>query len=204
MTAYVIALQPEKKLKEKIKRLKKEAEKIVGKQQYLADEPHLTLYILKTKKEIVDAFMNEISRKIKKISLTVTNWIIFKNDQITGKQTLACTFAEQKKLRALQKKVITGLNNYRTAPVISRYEKVKKTLGKKEQENLKHYGYPFVGEHWIAHVSIASFEKKAFDKIWKKMKEQCPKGAYESNNLKVYELDENTESLKTVKEYPLA
>ena len=129
----------------------------------------------------------------------------FKNDRINGRDTLACNLARKNVpvLQGVQMDVVSRLTGLRKPGLITRYQGVYDSLGSKERENLDTFGYPFVGQIWEPHLSIASFEKDAFSIILEKFKDTCPVGHYHVNSLNFYELDESSEKLELVKKYPL-
>ena len=206
---YVITLGPDMVLCRKIRNLKSEAKDLVGDQVFINDPPHLTLYIgyfddfQEFNKELVSA-----AKKIKghlKGGVVIDDWMVFKGDMITNKQTLACNIAKNaaKSLEKVQKEVVPIMKRYRKKMVSGRYSQVYDVLGNAEKKNIDKYGFPFVGRVWKPHISIASFDNPAFAKVWERFKNKCPKGKYCLDSLNVYILDEDNENITLLKKYHL-
>ena len=188
----VIALIPEKELYDKIVEIKKTAKQLSEKHQYIDDNPHLTLYVGKLKgiPKIRDVF---------DIQFSIIDWVIFERDAITGKTTLACKLDEEsvRVLREFQEKIINNLSKL-SEGILDRYGGI--VLEEKERKNLEKFGFPYVGEIWVPHFTIASFSD--FDKVWEKSKSECPRGRYKFSSLNIYELE--NEKLKLLKEIPIS
>lgn len=202
--AYVITLEPEKRLYDKIVKLKNLSKNIAGNQLYLGDEPHLTLYAGNLQGlTAIKAELESLSKQLKKEKVEIKGWFVFKDDTITKKNTLVCELDNKSigRLRDIQMKVVFVLRKYRKKEGLKRYESSYETLGTIEQENIRKYGFPFVGNIWKPHFSIASFEKNVFDKIWGKMDKLCPKGNYDIVSMNIYSLYEKRWSMKLVKKF---
>ena len=206
MTIYGILLEPSEILNEKIKNIKKEVEILVGNQLYLKDDPHLTLHhgdfkdILEWKDDF-EQFIKKIKLEINKIQINIDNWITFENENNLQKITLACKLDEQSidLLRKLQIQIVDYLEQFRHPIIIERYKKM--ALSNIQKQNLEKYGYPFVGNEWKPHLSIATFNKKDIDEIWTTIKNSCPIGNYFASSLNVYSLEGTEEILKLQKKY---
>ena len=218
MTAYVITLEPEFELFSKIKELKSIARELVGKQLYLDDEPHLTLYIgefnefnnwdkefSELVKRIKDNYITINKENNKAIKIEIRGWQVFASDKVTNKNTLVCQLGDINipTLRKIQEDVIICLNKYRKPDMLKRYKQAYENMDEILKENLNNYGYPFVGKIWDPHFGIASFDKRAFDSIWYKLKEKRPKGFYTISAINIYELNQDTEELNLIKKYQL-
>ena len=75
--------------------------------------------------------------------------------------------------------------------MLQRYINTYDSLPAQFRKSLEKYGYPFVGNIWKPHISIASFEKEALKKVWSAVKELCPNGEYYPDTLVVYKLGAN-------------
>lgn len=204
MTVYVITLEPEKKLSDKIKKLKKEAKSLVGNQLYLEDSPHMTIYISDFKDmRYYDDELNNMVQNLKSFDLEVLGWLNFLNDEVTGKNAMTLEFKQSKELLDIQKKIIDFFNKRRKNGIITRYSNVYDNINIYFKQNIDLYGYPFVGKIWKPHISIASFDKKSFDKVWEKFSKLNLKGNYKAEFLCIYELEESTERLKRIKKISL-
>jgi len=209
MTIYSIFLEPDEILSKKVRNIKKEVKFLVGDQLYLKDEPHLTIHHADFKNiNEWDREFAQIIRKIKedlgKIQIRISGWTIFKKDA-TKQHTLSCKIDEKntESLKKIQKQIADFLNKYRNPIIIQRYKNLYPELGLTERQNLEKYGFPFIGDIFKPHISIATFEENAFNKTWINLKDLCPKGNYEIGSLSIYSFEHNDEDMELVKKYPL-
>lgn len=206
MAVYVITLEPDSILRKKILKIKKGAKMLVGRQHYLTDEPHLTLYVGKFKHiSLFDKGLKLLVKGTKKLSnpITIKGWTVFKKDILTKRSTLVCGIGKKDtaNLRKTQKKIIYFMQDYQQKGLIKRYQKIYSILKGDEKKSIKKYGFPFVGRIWKPHLTIASFDKQSFDIIWKRFKNSCPKGTYGVVSLNVYALNERVGNIKLAKRY---
>jgi len=195
MYTYVFAIKPEKRLFDNILDIKRKAKNLVGKQTYLEDEPHITLYVTELKSEDLwlGLLKKGISNNLNNSLFAINGWHVFKSDAITGLDTLVCKISEQGFgwLKEIQITLVHALAKYRTDSVTERYKNTYDSLPTQFRKSLKQYGYPFVGDIWKPHISIASFEKEALKKVWPAVKKLCPNGEYYPDTLVVYKLSAN-------------
>lgn len=190
MTTYAIALEPEKSLYDKVLKLKDIAKSLAGKQQYLDDPPHVTIYVgdFKPKFNWEYSFAKIID-SINNVSVRVNGWHKFTSDPITKKDTLVCSIEPSDQLKSVQSTVIEFLSKYKSPVLAARYKSVYNNLQKAYQENLDKYGFPFVGNVWKPHIGIASFSHEAFDKVWMHIKDKCPVGSYKIASINLFSVD---------------
>jgi len=210
MTDYVIALEPEMRLKKRILQLKRKAKAIAGSQKYLADAPHCTLMVFNVKDKAV--LMRElavvrdeiIAPALGDIHPEISNWLVFSGDVITGNETLVCGLGRtcEKKLAVMQQKAVARISKLRRPQLPERYVKASRMLPKGMRDDLQKYGYPFVGKGWKPHLSIASFEKASFATVYTALEKSCPKGKFRFDALVLYRLS-GKEKLAVLKRYPL-
>lgn len=205
--AYVIALEPEKELYDKVNSIKLKARNLSGNQLYIDDPPHLTicLGIFKDYKIWRNGFSDLIEKiKVKNGSIEcyIDNWDIFSGDIITKKETLICKIKEpyQNELRILQAKISEFMLRFKDNQTLKRYENIE-NFDNIQKSNIEKYGFPFIGEIWIPHIGIASFDKDIFKEVYSKLKSSCPKGLYKFSFVNVYELDQATEQLTIVQKF---
>jgi hypothetical protein len=214
MNNYVFVFEPEKCLYDLISELKERAKAIAGPQQYLDDPPHLTFYLASFEEDF--AIHREAPDKINKTiarlraegidrRIELIDWLVFPSDPITRKETLACKIADQDKdkLRKIQTELVMQLDKYRAAVTPKRYSEAYERLSPEMKRNVDQYGYPFVGKIWEPHFSIASFEPSSFEKVKKKIYNNCPKGHFNLERVVAYLLSDETDSLTEVTEIRL-
>ena len=201
MVNYVIALEPEWVLFNKITKLKEKVKKIVGKQLYLGDEPHLTIFVgdFESCEKWLEGLKKLIKNKISGLTIEINRWDIFGNDVITQMKTLACGIEQKdyEKLRALQMMIVNYLLNHKTNVIIPRYSKIIDNIDETLKENIKKFGFPFIGDIWKPHFGIASFDEGEFKRVWNNIKDSCPIGKFSIKSVNIYEL-EKTEKLKII------
>jgi|AntDeeMinimDraft_4_1070355.scaffolds.fasta_scaffold01511_5 2'-5' RNA ligase len=184
MTEYVVTLTPDERAVEEIKSLKSRLRDMVGQQQYLDDEPHVTLYVGDL----------DIDRKssldlpfLRRPTFEITGWEVFRDDTVTGNHTLVCRIQSQG-IHEYQKEVAATLESSRRRPMIGRFEKTYDDFDERRRENLTEYGYPFIGEGWKPHLTIASIDPSDFQKVWEELEDEAPIGEYEFESVTVYDL----------------
>jgi hypothetical protein len=156
MGEYFVALVPEKRIYDKIKSAKEKIRKLIGPQLFLSDPPHLTLCTGKTKDiQAVAAALSSL--EIKKIDSAMLGWHLFQEDKVTKKSTICFDVEKTKKIAMLQKIVLETLFPLREG-ILKRYVGV--SFPKAEKNNLKKFGFPFVGKSWISHISLCSTDEK--------------------------------------------
>ena len=113
MSKYVITLEPDKILFSKIKKLKNEVKDLVGNQLYLEDDSHITLYIANLEEFPIwhkqfDLCAHKIKEEFNPITFSIKEWLIFRNDIITKKDTLVCNIPkpESPSLKIIQTRVV--------------------------------------------------------------------------------------------------
>ncbi|MDP2925244.1 MAG: hypothetical protein Q8N99_02615 [Nanoarchaeota archaeon] len=209
MVTYGILLEPDKIISSKIKGLKIIIKSLIGNQLYLDDEPHLSIYhadfldISEWDKELED-LIYKIKKDTNKIQIAISDWIIFKEKNI-NKITLACNIIEENvdMIRRIQKQVIDHLQSFRNPIIIKRYKDSYESLGDIERKNTIKYGFPYIGNIFKPHISLATIDNNKFEILFNKIKDLCPKGNYNIISLNVYLVDDKDDSLKLIKKYPL-
>jgi hypothetical protein len=93
----------------------------------------------------------------------VDTWKIFYNDLITEGDTLSVGLMPNSMALEFQRHLSESLLKFIKKPIF-----YKNTWEGKYKEAYDRYGFPFVGSHWIPHLTIASVKKegkKLFDEI---------------------------------------
>ena len=108
---------------------------------------------------------NQINIKYKPIKINILKPQIFYDDQLTGGKTFIFNVKKNKKLLDLQLNVSNFFKKYLNKV------KINNTFlnRSKEYKSFKKYGFPYVGKHWIPHVTICSvLDKNINKKVFKK------------------------------------
>ena len=156
-----IFVEPPKNRSNFLYHWKRLIKKNFGNQKYLTHPLHTTIAVFKLKKRIKNDFYLSLKNEMKlftkfKISITKSN--IFYNDELTGGDTLFFSIKKDPKLIRFQKKILKHFNQIDQN--ICRDDFFK---NKNFQSNYKKFGFPFVGQDWIPHFTIASV-KSSFKK----------------------------------------
>ncbi len=166
---YAIFWTPSKKLNDFVMDCKKLCLKFDPKANYVNHPPHSTLFVFNSYERNQQDIINSINSS--KISLKIDNWLTFENDILTGNDTLTLSINKSDVIMKFQKYVAETLVKFLFRP--NNYSKQWAGVGantvrneiiakmeKEYQLSQNMYGFPFVGDHWIPHITIASVMNK--------------------------------------------
>ena len=200
---YAILGEFDPVLNEKVMIIKSKVREIIGEQQYLADPPHCTFYLgqfddYKKWADKLSSLVLDLSEELFRINLI--SWGTFFKDSVTGKNTLFCSVDTETKTRLvlLQALIIETVNPYRAKEFDERYKQCLDKLNADQINNLKQYGFPYVGNGWIPHVTIASIDPVRYDEVYSKIRDECPSGAGIITAISIYEIQDD-DTLRHVK-----
>ncbi len=155
---YKIAafIEFDKNITNKILNQKKKVKKKFGNQIYLNHPVHLTLFTLNIKKinELKKIYMNEKKKQSKPFSLYLTKPGIFYDDPLTGGQTFFHYIKKNKKISEIQIRHLKKINKN----LIVLKNRLNLFGNKVLNNNYKKYGFPFTGNIWIPHITVASIK----------------------------------------------
>lgn len=130
--------------------------------KYLDHLVHSTIYVFETEpyklEDIIKQFEN-LQNTLLPLSSKMNNWRVFERDILTGLNTLCLEIELTKDLKLLQENVVESLCKFHSRKMKNSFD------GDLKSSNDK-YGYPFVGDHWIPHITIGSLNietKKIFE-----------------------------------------
>jgi len=208
MKAYLVALTPDHKTEAEVAKAKLIIADRFGKQKYLFDPPHSTLYVSLAQD------LAEVGKRLSYLAARETapeveiakEWQEFPNDSLAGGGTsLALKFREEDraKITRLQKLIVNTLNGLRQGQVHHRYQNA--TLPPQFMGSIKQYGFPFVdtGDSkpiLIPHINLCCFNPPENAEAFKKL---CPiekfAGPIILSSISLYLLhpDDKTELVKT-------
>lgn len=150
---YGIFWIPSALICDKINQIKQAVIQLDSEADYVYHPVHSTIFLFNSK-----AQPEEVEVKFKKLldqksafELIINDWKIFHNDPITGKHTLTWGVELNQSFSNLQKSIAESII---TSPVIPIEYPV---CWKGDYElSYKKWGFPFVGNHWIPHITVAS------------------------------------------------
>ena len=155
---YKIAafIEFEKKITNKILNQKKIVKKKFGNQIYLNHPVHLTLFTLNIKRinELKKIYINNKNKVSKPLQVSLIKPGIFYNDPLTGGHTFFHYIKKNKKISEIQLRHLKKINNK-----LFVYRKNKDLFKNKVlKKNYRKYGFPFAGNVWIPHITVASIK----------------------------------------------
>lgn len=128
---------------------------------YLEHPVHLTLFLFhaceRDAKHIISSLKPEI------IELQISDWQIFENDVLTSSDTLTIAVKQTAEILRFQSRLAESLLPYIRKPIVS-----PNAWEGPFKDSYDRYGFPFVGSHWIPHLTIASVKgggKAIFEEI---------------------------------------
>tara|TARA_B100000900_G_scaffold395264_1_gene393473 strand:- start:6138 stop:6746 length:609 start_codon:yes stop_codon:yes gene_type:complete len=165
---------------------KKLVKKIFGNQTFLSHLPHITLYV----SNFYKSDLLKIIKKIKKnklfkshLRINIYGTHIFYNDKFSNGNVLIYRVKKSQVLQDFQSQIIK----------IFHKKRISKKSFKKDtsflNNNIIKFGYPFVGNIWIPHLTVCSLrnnyvnQKYVRDFLKKKINY-----SFISNNIKIYKI----------------
>ena len=122
--------------------------------RYLTHIPHSTIYVFDVESNKIDKVTLEfenLQKSLCQFYSTIYQWKVFEKDIITGLNTLCLEIKLSNELKALQMNVVESIYKNHLKSKKSHFEGDFKLLNDK-------YGYPFIGNHWIPHITIGSMD----------------------------------------------
>jgi len=134
-------------------RWKERVKKELPNQPYTAHPPHMTLINMEVRNEedgiaAVSAFTGSVDP----FQISVNKTDIFWDDTATGGHTLFFGIEKNDALYSLQESLAEALQEMKKYVLPPNYL----TGNKQFLDSFDKYGFPFVGDHWIPHFSVAS------------------------------------------------
>jgi alpha-ribazole phosphatase/probable phosphoglycerate mutase len=120
---------------------------------FLNHPVHSTIFLFNAFEQDQSKIIKRI--KNKKIDFLVDTWKIFENDVVTQGDTLSIGLVSNHLCFDFQKDLAESLLYFIKKPVF--YNNIWEGQYK---ESYDRYGFPFVGSHWIPHLTIASVKKQ--------------------------------------------
>lgn len=134
---------------------KKKAELIEPDATYLHHPVHATLFLFYGEKQKEVEYTSLIKKDVP--IFKSAEWLVFENDAVTGGDTLTIGLGKTLDWETLQINVAESMK-----PFIIKAIEYPNSWDGPFKKSYQDYGFPFVGKHWMPHVSIASMKNKSF------------------------------------------
>jgi 2'-5' RNA ligase len=189
-----LALEPDDAFAGRVLAYKQRVAQLAGKQRYLSDPPHLTLYLgAYGRGTDLAGPIGALCRRLATPTVTVGGWHVFEADQLTGDHTLVCdvTPATRFPLEQIQRDAVGVAAPLRDPNATrARYGPAWPRLSEAERANVVRFGFPFVGAAWHPHVTVASVRPEDWQKVWSELADTPPEAVVRFPTLAVYRLEE--------------
>jgi 2'-5' RNA ligase len=167
---FAVFIEPEGELKSNILRWKEMVKDKYPYQSYCLHPPHSTLIHVNVKQEeMVIVAVGEILKDITSFKNRIRETDVFWNDSATGGgHTLFWKIQSNQILFDLQRRVAESLNPFLSSNPEPTFVKNSSLL----KNSFDRYGFPFIGNHWIPHLTIASLKTGQNDPLIEDFLEQ--------------------------------
>tara|TARA_B100000767_G_scaffold275531_1_gene313074 strand:- start:39612 stop:40205 length:594 start_codon:yes stop_codon:yes gene_type:complete len=175
----------DKELESEVKAMKSFFKSRCTKHSYIDHPVHTSLYVFYVESSHFETVVSKFLGLKKSLSFTssfIKGWKIFENDIMTGLNTLCFEFDLTNQIKLIQMEVVNSLHKYHKPFDTNSY-------GGELLVSQKNYGYPFIGDHWIPHITVGSLDLKP--EIIKNLyhnKFKFPR-QIKINNLNLYRID---------------
>ena len=176
---------------------KNKIKKNFPKEPYANHPPHLTLINLDSidESEVIKK-LSSFSKKLGSIKIEVNSRNVFLNDAFTGGDTIYFGLKQSNSLMKLQiliadalvpmKKNINLNNSFKNDSLLFRSN--------------KKYGFPYVGDHWIPHFTVASLTDNKRKKFLKNFLSFPASFDFKINRFSIWRINQDVHTkLKTIK-----
>ena len=173
---------------------------MAGLQRYLADPPHLTVYLAMFSCECgLRPALEKLVPRLKVPRGTIRGWHVFWSDQLTSCHTLVYDLPRDSnpEIVAIQRQVVDRVAPLRDPEATrDRFATSWARLSAEEQRNVEEHGFPFAGANWHPHVTVASVAVEDWPAAWAALGGQSPAGSACFPYLSLYELREEVPALR--------
>lgn len=188
-----LALLPDERLRARVQGFKDRTRTRVGDQLYLDDPPHLTVYLACFPQGLrLAPLIAGIVAASPPPRVRLTGWHAFENDALTGRNTLTCQIHpdDKRELRAFQRRVVAAVAGLRHRPATdSRFAGRLQHLSAGQRECVAEYGFPFVGDGWEPHFTVASIDPAKWADLFAELRSDPPVGTFSCSAFGEYQLD---------------
>lgn len=191
---YAVFIEPEGSLLERVVSCKERVAARLGNQPYNAHPPHCTLWVGALASLEYES-LEQACRRVTPFDLATDGMVVFWNDAATdGGHTVAFRVVAPAALWSLQMDISQALSRFLPAVVEPPAWCSQPVL----LESIRQYGYPFVGNHWIPHFSIASLHLPRGHELLRDLSQIDEKHTCRIEEFSLWQIEENRhEKLKT-------
>ncbi len=152
---------------------------------YLSHPVHSTLYLMETARvEAALVTLRHVASSLEPMVVALEQWRVFRADPATGGDTLTITLRSSGGLYDLQMAIARGLS-----PLRARSADKVDTWHGEPRLSVESFGFPFVGPHWIPHVTIASLRGNPQDLVAKALATHPPAIQDRLDSLSAYQVE---------------
>ena len=202
-----ISFEPDYYLSEFISNSKHLVFSLVGNQKYLQDPPHLTLQVGDFfNLSALSGLLESIAKTISHNDVEIDGWHVFQNDPLTGGHTVVTNILDEYKIKLIE---IQSIVLQATRPLLNieaclkRYSSSWEKLTPLQRASTEAWGFPFTGNHWHPHVTVASISQDHWSLVWDTLQKFSPHGVFTFPRMCLYRIDQNQVSEK-IAEFSLA
>ncbi|MEX2114109.1 MAG: 2'-5' RNA ligase family protein [Pirellulales bacterium] len=186
------AIEPDAALHRLVQGYKDDTRALVGEQLYLADPPHLTIYlaVFPTVEVALDRWRMLTTLGLD-LTIEVIGWHVFDADALTGNHTLVCDLAaaDKVRLREVQQRVVERLAPARdVAATHARLAPRLHLLSEAQRAAVATQGFPYLGNGWEPHFTIASIRPDDWPQLWETLAKRPPRGSFRCPRMRLYQL----------------
>tara|TARA_Y100000591_G_scaffold325935_1_gene347676 strand:+ start:1974 stop:2570 length:597 start_codon:yes stop_codon:yes gene_type:complete len=195
--SLAVFILPEEPFTSELVLWKNKIRKDFPKQPYADHPPHLTLINLNSIDE-TEAIkkLSSFSEKLDSIKVEVNSRNVFLNDVFTGGHTIYFGLKKSNSLMKLQILIADALAPIKKNTNLSNNFKKDSLLYRSN----KNYGFPYVGDHWIPHFTVASLTTNKRKNILKNFLSIPASFDFEINRFSIWRIHEDVHiKLKTIK-----
>lgn len=172
---YALLLLPDERLAEQIESVKQAVARKVGPQRYLDHPPHITLTksCFRQRSEMTHCLSQWLAQTTFP-RLQTAGWHLFEADPLTGESTIVCTLnaSSTQTLRHLQTTLLEAVAGQRDRQAsLELYTAAWDRLSPLRQQSIETWGFPYTGDDWIPHLTIASLPPSAASIAWPMVQE---------------------------------
>lgn len=197
ISKYAILWLPSQPVIDYIQQWKDRVGEVEPDATYLNHPVHSTFFVFMADEYFEDKLIEILGTCCKSISgfkIEFDSWSIFNSDSVTGGDTIILAIKPNETLYKCQEMIASNLIQYikQQLNYPNKWEGVYK-------ESFERFGFPFVGKHWLPHISIASVSGKGRDLVAEISRSEITSKIEFIDSLSLFKIDEdNHKLLKTI------